>query len=53
MIRHSIDPFSICLGNEWAVAQTCSPVTLQPEQSGRLGSIPSRAQPLERHDKGL
>ena len=26
--------------------------TLQPEQSARVGSISSRAPPLERHDKG-
>ena len=35
------------------VAQWCNPLTLQSEQLGRQGSIPSRAPPLERHDKGL
>ena len=29
-----------------------NPLTLQPELSGGAGSIPSRAPPLERHDKG-
>ena len=28
------------------------PLTLQPEQSGGVGSSPGRAPPLERHDKG-
>ena len=35
------------------VAQWSNLLTLQPEQSGGVGSIPGRAQPLERHDKGL
>ena len=30
----------------------CNPLTLQPEQSGEVGSIPGRTPPLERHDKG-
>ena len=29
-----------------------TPLTLQPEQSGEVGSSPGRAPPLERHDKG-
>ena len=29
------------------------PLTLQPEESGRVGSIPGWAPPLERHDKRL
>ena len=28
-------------------------LTLQPEQSGGVGSIPGRAPPLERHEKSL
>ena len=28
-------------------------LTLQPEQSAGVGSIPSRAPPFERHDTGL
>ena len=34
------------------VAPWCNPLTLQPEPSGRVGSSPGRAPPLERHDKG-
>ena len=37
---------------EGVVAQWCNPLTLQSEQSRRVGSIPGRAPPLERHDKG-
>ena len=37
---------------EGVVAPWCNPLTLQPEQSGGVGSSPSRAPPLERHDKG-
>ena len=29
-----------------------SPLTLQPEQLGGVGSIPGRTQPLEHHDNG-
>ena len=42
-----------CIANEAAVAQWCNPWTLQPEQSGGVGSIPDRTLPLERHDKGF
>ena len=35
------------------VAQWCNPLTLQPEQSGGVGSKSGRAPPpVERHDKG-
>ena len=34
------------------MAQRCNPLTLLSEQSGGVGSIPGRAPPLERHDKG-
>ena len=34
------------------MAPWCNPLTLQPEQSGGVGSSPGRAPPLERHDKG-
>ena len=34
------------------VAPWCNPLTLQPEQSGGVGSSPGRAPSLERHDKG-
>ena len=37
---------------ERVVAQWCNPLTLQSEQSGGVGSIPGRAQPLECHDRG-
>ena len=37
---------------EGVMAQWCNPLTLQPEQSGGVRSIPCRARPLERHDKG-
>ena len=37
---------------EGVVAQWCNPLTLQSEQSGGVASIPGRAPPLERHDKG-
>ena len=37
---------------EGVVAQWCNPLTLQPEQSGGVGSSPGRAPLLERHDKG-
>ena len=33
--------------------QWCNVLTLQPEQSDGVGSNPSRASPLECHDKGL
>ena len=34
------------------MAQWCNPLTLKPEQSGGVGSTPSRTPPpLERHDK--
>ena len=38
---------------EGVVAPWCNPLTLQPEQSGGVGSISGRTPPLERHDKGL
>ena len=34
------------------MAWWCNPLTLQPEQSGGVGSRRSRAPPLERHDEG-
>ena len=34
------------------VAQCCNPLTLKSEQSGRMGSSPSKTPPLERDDKG-
>ena len=34
------------------ITQWCNPLTLQPEQSGRDGSIPGSAPPLDCHDKG-
>ena len=37
---------------EDVVAQWCNPVTLKPEQSFGVGSMPGRAPSLERHDKG-
>ena len=37
---------------ERVVAQCCYPMTLELEQSGGQGSIPGRASPLERQDKG-
>ena len=37
---------------EGVVVPWCNPLTLQPEQSGGVGSNPGRAPPLERHDKG-
>ena len=37
---------------EGVVAQWCNPLTLKPEQSGGVGSIPGRTPPLECHDKG-
>ena len=37
---------------EGVVALWCNPLTLQPEQSGGVSSIPGRAPPFERHDKG-
>ena len=39
-------------GVEGVVAPWCNPLTLQPEQSGGVGSSPGRTPPLERHDKG-
>ena len=38
-------------GVEGVVAPWCNSLTLQPEQSGGVGSIASRTSPLERHDK--
>ena len=38
--------------HEGVVVPWCNPLTLQPEQSGGVGSIPCRAPPLECHDKG-
>ena len=40
------------LALEDVVAQLCNPLTLQSEQSDRVGSIPSRPLPLGRYDKG-
>ena len=37
--------------DEGVVAQWCNPLTLQPELSGGVGSIPGRTPPFERHDK--
>ena len=37
---------------EGVVAPWCNPLTLQPEQSGGVGSSPGRAPSLERNDKG-
>ena len=34
------------------MTQWCNTLTLQPERSGGQGSIPGKALPLERHDKG-
>ena len=34
------------------LAQWCYPLTLQPEQSGGVGSKPGRSPTLERHDMG-
>ena len=34
------------------MAPWCDSLTLQPEQSGGVGSNPGMAPPLERHDKG-
>ena len=34
------------------MAQWCNPLNLQPEQSGGVGSIPSRIPKLECYDKG-
>ena len=36
---------------EGVVSQWYNPLTLQPEQSGRVDSIPGRTPPLKRHDK--
>ena len=36
---------------EGVVAPWCDPLTLQPEQSGGVSSIPGRTPPLECHDK--
>ena len=48
--RNGIYPYFLYL--EGVLAQWCYPLALQPEQSGGLGSIASRALPLERHGKG-
>ena len=34
------------------MAHWCNPLTLKPEQSGRVGSRHDRTSPPERHDKG-
>ena len=36
---------------EGVLAQWCNPLTLKPEQSGYVGSIPGRSPSLEHHDK--
>ena len=52
-----MNTFTCALWNEAEVilqgvaAQWCDPLTLQPERSGGVGSIPSRTPSLERHDK--
>ena len=49
-------PFSLLYfthGFESILVQWCNPLTLQPEQSGGVGSKPGRAPPLERHDMWL
>ena len=43
--------FSV-LDIESVVAQWCNPLTVKPEQSGRVGSSPRRTAPLKRLDKG-
>ena len=37
---------------EGVFVQWCNPLTLQPEQSGGVGSIPGKNPPFERHDMG-
>ena len=52
----SVSSFDACCNGhfliEVLVAQWCNPLTLQPEQSGGVGSIPGRAPPLECRDHG-
>ena len=38
--------------DEGVVAHWCNPLTLRPDQSGGVGSIPGRTLALERYDKG-
>ena len=50
MLDHMVfQQLQVCFIED-AVAQWCNPLTLKPEQSGRVGSIPGRTPPLERHD---
>ena len=44
---------SVVISSESIVVHWCNPLTLQSEQSGGGGSIPSMAPSPERHDKGL
>ena len=55
MERFSIDfkgPLPTCDALDGVVAPWCYSLTLQPEQSGGVGSSPGRAPLLKRHDKG-
>ena len=55
-LRHSYTRGSIEVRSRFEgvveLAQWCNSLTLQPEQSGGVGSRRGRASPLERHDKG-
>ena len=50
--KHSFRVYFITIKAEGVVAPWFNPLTLQPEQSGGVGSSPGRVPPLERHDKG-
>ena len=53
MLNEMLDVFIVFHVVEGIVAPWCNPLTLQPEQSGGVGSNPGRAPPFERHDKGV
>ena len=44
--------FRVTYNAQGVVAQWCNPLTLQSEQSGGVGSIPSRIPTLENHKMG-
>ena len=48
--RWSLLNYIVNIKHEVVVGEWCNPLTLKPEQSGGVGSIPGRIPPHERHD---
>ena len=52
LVKYTTDTIISYIFITGVVAEWCNPPTLQPEKSGGVSSIPCRAPPLERHNKG-